>query len=99
MGNVPASIYLDEYFLSASSLTNDPNLALRFLSVVDEDGEECVNASGSWNQRQFRKGDFMWHRNAGLTMGGAKPTTLKLAVVTNVHATFYVQPEVVQAGR
>ena len=99
VGNVPVSIFWDEYFLSASILTNNPNLALRFLSVVDEDGEECVNASGSWNQHQFRKGDFMWHRNGGLTMGGPKPTTLKLAVVTNVHATFYVQPEVVPAGR
>jgi len=99
VGNVPVSIFWDEYFLSASILTNNPNLALRFLSVVDEDGEECVNASGSWNQHQFRKGDFMWHRNGGLTMGGAKPTTLKLAIVTNVHATFYVQPVVVPAKR
>jgi hypothetical protein len=57
-----------------------------------------MNPSGSWSQYSFRKGSLMWRKDGVLTVGGVNPASLTLAIVTNVHATFYVQPVLLPAG-
>jgi len=90
--NLPVSISWDADWLDVRIPTNRSDLALRFVSVEDSDGNKAINPSGSWSQHGFRKGSFMWRKDGVLTLGGVKPNTLTLAIVTNVHATFYVQP-------
>ena len=90
--NLPVAISWDDDFLDASIPTNQANMALRYLSVEDSEGAASLDPSGSWNQFMFRKGSFMWRRNGDLITSGPQPKTLTFAIVTNVHAVFYVQP-------
>ncbi len=92
--NVPVTVSCDGYWLDASIPTNQPNLGLRFIDAPNDEGENVYDASGSWGQYGFRKGSFMTRRGNVLTMD-FKPTKVTLAVVPNVHATFYTQPRLV----
>ena len=89
--NVPVTVSWDGYWMDASIPTNQPNLGLRFINAADDEGGNAYDASGSWNQYRFRKGSFMAHRGNVLTMV-FKPTKVTVAVVPNVHATFYTRP-------
>jgi RNA polymerase sigma factor (sigma-70 family) len=95
--NVPVTISWDGYWVDASIPTSQTNLALKFVNAADDEGANVYNASGSWGQYQFRKGSFMTRRENVLTMD-FKPTTVTVAVVPNVHATFYTQPRLVVEG-
>jgi hypothetical protein len=74
--------------------TNRPDLALKFVSATDAQGENMHDAASSWSQFRFRKGDFMAEREGVLTMG-VNPTKVTFAIVPNIHTTFYVQPRLV----
>ena len=87
----PVTISWDGYWIDASIPTNQPNLALKFVSANDDEGE-MQDASGSWGQYRFRKGSFMARRGNVMTMD-VKPTKVTIAVVPNVHTTFYTQPK------
>jgi hypothetical protein len=90
--NVPVTISWDGHWVDASMPTNQPNLALRFVTAADDDGATGENPSGSWNQFRFRKGSFMV-RKGNVLRTDFKPTRLTVAVVPNAHATFYTQPQ------
>ena len=62
------------------------------MSVEDQDGYKAEVSSGSWNQHGFHQGSFMWRKGGVSYMGTIQPEFLTLAIVTNIHATFYVQP-------
>ena len=89
--SVPVTVSWDGYWLDASIPTNQPNLGLRFIDAPNDEGENVYNSSGNWGQYGFRKGSFMTRRGNVLTMD-FKPTKVTVAVVPNVHATFYTQP-------
>jgi len=90
--NVPVKISWDgSHWIDVNMPTNRPDLALKFVCVMDEEGNKSGEASGSWNQHRFRKGDF-YFQNGNVVTRVYKPTKLTFAVVPNVHATFYAQP-------
>jgi RNA polymerase sigma factor (sigma-70 family) len=91
---VPVTISWDGNWVDASIPTNQPNLALKFVSASDNQGE-MQDASGSWGQYRFRKGSFSARRQNLLTTA-VTPTKVTVAVVPNVHTTFYVQPRLVK---
>jgi len=90
----PVTISWDGNWIDARIPTNHPNLALKFVSASDDQGE-MEDAGGSWNQYQFRKGSFMARRGNILT-SAVTPTKVTIAVVPNVHTTFYIQPRLIQ---
>ncbi len=93
--DVPVTISWDGYWVDVNMSTNRQDLALRFVCVTDDQGENTSEASGSWWQYSFRKGSFMWHKGGILTVGGLKPTKITFAIVPNVHRTFYAQPKLI----
>ena len=95
--DVPVTISWDGSWVDASVPTNDPNRALKFVNAANDQGENMCDASGSWSQYQFRKGSFMTRRDNILTMD-FKPTKVTVAVVPNVHVTFYAQPKLISDG-
>lgn len=97
--NLPVTIFWDGNRVNASIPTNNPNLALKYIRVANERGDVFTDGSGSWGQYQFGKGSFMT-RNGNFVTEGLQPTKVTLAVVPNVHMTFYVQPKlVVEKGK
>jgi hypothetical protein len=92
--NVPVTVSWDGYLLDASIPTNQPNLGLRFINAPNDEGENVYNAIASGTQYRFRKDSFMTRRGNVLTTD-FKPTKVTVAVVPNVHATFYTQPRLV----
>lgn len=89
--NLPVTISWDGPWIDASIPTNRSDLAIRFISATDNQGEEMRNPSGSWGQYRFREGYFMTRRGDATIMD-IKPTKVTLAIVPNVHTTFYAQP-------
>lgn len=92
--NVPVTISWDGYWVDVSMPTNRPNIGLKFVTAANDDGATVENASGSWSQFRFRKGSFRVRKGNVLTTD-FKPTRLTVAVVPNVHTTFYTQPKLV----
>jgi RNA polymerase sigma factor (sigma-70 family) len=93
---LPIKISWDGAWISSSIPTNNPNLALRFVSVTDTEGRKNEFSSGGDGQYESRHGDFSYRSPEGnLTMGNFKPARLALAVVPNVHVTFYAQPKLI----
>jgi hypothetical protein len=92
--NVPVTVSWDGYWIDASMPTNRPDLGLKFVTAANDEGDTVADASGSWNQFRFRKGSFMVRKGNVLTMRFT-PTKVTMAVVPNVHATFYTQPKFV----
>jgi len=88
------TISWDGTWIDADMPTNRPDLALKFVSATDAQGENMHDAASSWSQFRFRKGDFMAEREGVLTMG-VNPTKVTVAVVPNIYTTFYVQPRLV----
>jgi hypothetical protein len=81
----------DGNWIDASIPSDRSDLALRFVGATDMDGVALENPAGSWNQFQFRKGDFMAKKD-GVMTADVKPAKVTLAVVPSVRTTFYVQP-------
>jgi hypothetical protein len=91
--NIPLTISWSWDYLEANIPTNRADLALRFVSITDEQGREAINLGGSWSQFSFRKGgNFMIQTEQGLAMSDVPATRATIAIVPNVHATFYAQP-------
>lgn len=90
--NLPLTISWDGDDIEANIPTNRTDLALRFVCITDEQGRKGVNPGGNWNQHSFRMGNFMVQTEQGLTMADLHLTTATIAIVPNVHATFYAQP-------
>lgn len=94
--NIPVTISVDGMmYINASIPTNNPELALAFVDAKDTQNETLTNPSGSWGQFNFRKGDFMVSRAGVIYSGNVKPSTVTVAIVPNIHTTFYAQPSVV----
>jgi hypothetical protein len=92
--NVPVTISWNGTWIDASIPTNQPGIALKFVGAADDAGERLHPGGGSWNQYMFRQGDFMGRRG-NFVVQGRKPTKVTLAIVPNVHATYYIQPRLV----
>jgi hypothetical protein len=92
---VPVTVSLKNGWIDASMPTNRTDLALKFVCVADADGKQGWDSSGSWNQHYFHKGYFMERLPNGHVSQDFTPASLTLAVVPNVHTTFYVQPKLV----
>ena len=88
----PVTITWDGTWIDADMPTNRPDLALKFVSATDAQGNEMLNPSASWSQYRFREGDFMVRQDGVMSMVDVRPTKLTFAVVPNIHTTFYVQP-------
>jgi RNA polymerase sigma factor (sigma-70 family) len=95
---VPVAISWDGTWIEASMPTNRPDLALKLASVFDAEGRKGESGSGNWTQHYFRKGTFMWRLPDGTFNMDYKPETVTIALVPNVHTTFYVQPKLVPEG-
>ena len=94
--NIPLTISWKWDYLEANIPTNRTDLAVRLVSVADEQGREAINLGGSWSQFSFRKGgNFMIQTEQGLAMSDLPPTRATIAIVPNVHATFYAQPTLI----
>jgi hypothetical protein len=94
--NIPLTISWKWEYLDADIPTNRTDLALRFVHMTDEQGREAINLGGSWSQFSFRKGgSFMIQTEQGLAMSDSPPTRATIAIVPNVHATFYAQPTLI----
>lgn len=93
--NIPVTISFDGTWIEASIPTNHPELALVFVGAKDSQNETLRDSAGSWNRSQFRKGDFMVTRGGVNYFNGAVPSTVTVAIVPNIHATFYAQPTLI----
>jgi hypothetical protein len=94
--NIPLTISRNWDYLEATIPTNRSDLALRFVCITDEQGREAINPSGSWSQFSFRKGGaVMIQTEQGLTMAHVHLARATIAIVPNVHATFYAQPSLI----
>jgi hypothetical protein len=91
--NIPVKISWDGDYVDASMPTNRTDLALRFVCVTDVQGRKTSRGSGSWGQHQFRQGSFMMLDGGVMSMGNFHFTNVTLAIVPNVHGTFYSQPK------
>jgi RNA polymerase sigma factor (sigma-70 family) len=93
--NVPVTITWDGNLLEASIPTNRPDLALKYVAVADEQGDDIRAGGGSWGRYQFQAaGGFVTHHGNSISMDG-KPTKATFAVVPNLHTVFYAQPQLV----
>jgi len=83
-------------FVHAEIPTNYGNLALKFISAADQQGNIGDFAGGSWDQHLFNEGGFMVQKN-GVYSEMGPPATVTFAVVPNVRAAFYVQPRLLSS--
>lgn len=93
--NTPLTISFDGNWIEASIPTNHSEVALVFVGAKNSEGEALTNPAGNWNQFQFRNGDFMFTRDGVLYGNVGVPSTMTVAIVPNIHTTFYAQPSVV----
>ena len=93
--NVPLTVSWDGYWVDVDMPANHPDLELEYVTAADDAGRLAIDPSGSWNHTRFRKGSFMTRKDGILTTG-FKPTTITLAVVPCVHATFYARPQLLE---
>jgi hypothetical protein len=93
--NVPLTISWNGDDIEANIPTNRTDIALRFVCITDEQGRKGINPGGNWNQHSFRMGNFMVQTEQGLITSDLHLTTATIAIVPNVHATFYTQPSLV----
>lgn len=77
-------------YLEAKMAADRTNLALRLVKIEDSKGHNLDGGSGSWNKSFFR-------RSVNAQNGQAAIVTL--AIVPNVHTTFYAQPRLIASTR
>jgi hypothetical protein len=92
--DVPVTISWNGQWVDAEMPTNRSDLALKFVSVTDRNGDTGAMGSGSWNQFGFREGSFYAIKNGVYNQIG-QPVTVTFAVVPNIHTIFYVQPKLI----
>jgi RNA polymerase sigma factor (sigma-70 family) len=94
--DVPVTISWDgqNKYIDASIPTNRPEFALRFVGASDEQGDNITSGGGSWDQFGFHEGGVKIVTN-GYAKMDVQPTKCTLAVVPNMHTTFYAQPRLV----
>lgn len=92
--SVPVTITWDGNGIAASIPTNRPQIALKFVSVENDDDETTADATGNWGQFHFWKINFSI-REGNTVFQGFKPTAVTIAIVPNIHTTFYTQPRLV----
>ncbi len=85
---IPLEIsWVNQNMLSVQMLTNRPDLRVSFATAKDREGRNLDNPSGNWNQGGF------WR---GLKLEGTTEfVEATIAIVPNVHVTYYVQPKLV----
>jgi RNA polymerase sigma factor (sigma-70 family) len=93
--DIPVTISWDGTWIDADIPTNHPDLALKFVEARTAQNEVLRDSAGSWGKSHFRKGDFMVERGGVLHFDGVSPNTVTVAIVPNIHTTFYAQPSVV----
>jgi hypothetical protein len=93
--NMPVTISWNGQWLDASIPTNDPNHAIRYVTVEDDEGQSAVDGSGSWGKYTFRRGSFMLV-DVGHVSTVFTPKKVTVAIVPIVHFTFYTQPRLVK---
>jgi RNA polymerase sigma factor (sigma-70 family) len=82
-------------YIEVSIPANRPDLALRFAGAADSQGDTLQSGGGNWNQFSFRRGFFEVIKDGSVTEWDVKAASVTVAVVPNVHTTFYVQPQLV----
>ena len=77
--------------LSVQMLTNRSDVRLLFVEAKDREGRDLNGFTGSWNQQGF------WR---ALNLDGTiQSVDATIAVVPNVHVTYYIQPKLAPALR
>lgn len=95
--DVPVKINWDGNQLRAEMPTNNPNLALKFVGVEDDQERKGKYSGGSWSQFGFGFGSFATKVEDGFTLD-YHPIEATVAIVPNRHATFYIQPKLLKAA-
>lgn len=94
--DVPVTVAWDGYYLDVNIPTNRTDIALKFVSAMDEQGRKMNAGGSSWGRYNFREGHFMsWTGENSLTSIDVKPAKLTFAIVPNIHTTFYAQPRLI----
>ena len=78
----------DGRWLNANMPTNRSDLALKLIGVHDEQGKSVSGGGGSWNQHFFRR---------SIEPTPSQQVKVDIAIVPNVHTTFYAQPRLIIA--
>lgn len=91
---VPVTISWDGTWIDASMPTNHPDLGLKFVSAFNAQGTEVQPSAGGF-RFQFRERYFYTRLPNGTLTSTDEPATVTLAVVPNLHTTFYVQPKLI----
>ncbi|HTV62279.1 MAG TPA: sigma-70 family RNA polymerase sigma factor, partial [Verrucomicrobiae bacterium] len=58
----PVTIAFDGTWIDANLSTNRSDLGLKFVGATDAQGNDLVMPAGSWDQYEFREGDFVIRR-------------------------------------
>lgn len=83
--------WVNQRMLSVKMLTNREDLRLLFVAANDDTGQNLDDWTGSWGQASF------WR---SLKLEGTNQlVNATIAIVPNVHVTYYVQPTWVEAGQ
>ena len=86
---VPLEIsWVNGDMLAVETLTNRLDLRLLFVAANDREGRNLDGTSGSWNQYRF------W-RTLRLN-GTTQSVEATIAIVPNVHVTYFVQPKLIR---
>jgi RNA polymerase sigma factor (sigma-70 family) len=88
---VPVTISWNGRWIDASIPKSRSDVALKFIGATEASGERLYPGGGSWNQFMIRQGDFTGRQGDFMT-SAREPATVTIAIVANVHTTFYIQP-------
>lgn len=75
-------------YITASIPTNRTDLGLQFVSMQDDQGKDLPYNSAGWNPHGFSR---------SMEITDSKQVKVTVAVVPNVHTTFYTQPRIESA--
>jgi hypothetical protein len=87
VNGVPVTLYVQNGHLDGEIPTNRTDLALVFVGAEDKFYKRGYGRGGNWGQYHF-----WWDIDVS---SGAKSVRATVAVVPNVHVTFYAQPQLV----
>ena len=85
VNGVPVTLYVQNGWLDGESPTNRPDVALIFVGAEDNISTRAYGRSGNWSQHHFWKELEI--------PPAAKSVRATVAVIPNVHVTFYSQPQ------
>ena len=85
---IPLEIsWVNQNMLSVQMLTNREDLRLVFVAAIDRQGRDLDDWVGSWHRTGFWKGLKLERTNQSVEA--------TIAIVPNVHVTYFVQPKLV----